>query len=131
MWHLSLPLPSPQSRRTITRGLNLNYLMKGIPSAGFWYLSRYDPAWMIPAPLLRLTVKRIVYAESASFSSGFGSSDVDCKNIQLSSWWQFHQHFINNFRKKIQSQIVRWEKLRKTLLHEIVAHKMLVKLTPG
>jgi hypothetical protein len=37
----------------------------------------------------------------------------------------------NPFRKKLQTQIVSAQKLRKKLSHEKAAHKMLVKWTPS
>jgi len=41
----------------------------------------------------------------------------------------FHQHY--SFAKKLQNQSVISDMMRKTLLYEKVARKMLIKLTPG
>ena len=55
-------------------------------------------------------------------------------------WMQPGVNFANNlqavfllifFAKKLQTQTVSTEKLRKTLLYEKAAHKKLVKLAPG
>ncbi len=53
-----------------------------------------------------------------------------------SAWGQFHQHFMSSFcteiilPKKLQSQTVTREKLRKTLPYKKGSIQMLMKLTP-